>query len=116
MFVEMLISKIHRATITDANINYVGSIAIDEALLEASNIRENQKVNIYNVNNGERFSTYAIKGKKGTGEICLNGAAARKAYVGDKIIICAFGHLSQEELDFFTPAIVHVDEFNKIIS
>ncbi|MFA6989880.1 MAG: aspartate 1-decarboxylase [Candidatus Gastranaerophilaceae bacterium] len=116
MFVEMLISKIHRATITDADINYVGSITIDEELLDASGIRENQKVEIYDINNGERFSTYAIKGKKGTGQICINGAAARKVYEGDKIIICAFGYFSQDELDYVKPTIVHVDEFNRIVS
>jgi aspartate 1-decarboxylase len=114
MFVEMLISKIHRATVTDADINYVGSITIDENLLIASGIVENQKVDIYDINNGERFSTYVLNGQKGSGKICLNGAAARKAYKGDKIIICAYGYCKQEEVNQHTPVVVHVDELNRI--
>ena len=116
MLIEMLFSKIHRATVTDANINYVGSITIDELLLEASGIRENQKVDIYNINNGERFSTYVILGRSGSGDICLNGAAARKVSIGDKIIICAYAHLSKDELNSYKPAIIHVDEQNKMVS
>lgn len=116
MLIEMLFSKIHRATVTDANINYVGSITIDELLLEASGIRENQKVDIYNINNGERFSTYVILGRSGSGDICLNGAAARKVSIGDKIIICAYAQLSEDELNTYKPAIIHVDEQNKIVN
>ena len=90
MLIEMLYSKIHRATVTDANLNYVGSITIDEELMQASGIREGQKVDILDINNGERFSTYVITGKRGNRDICLNGAAARKVAVGDKVIIVAF--------------------------
>ena len=115
MLFEFLYSKIHRATVTDANLNYVGSITIDEALLEASKIREGQKVEILDVNNGERFSTYVIEGKENSGVICLNGAAARKVQVKDKIIIVAYALLSQEEQETFVPKIAHVDENNKLI-
>ena len=87
MTLDMLYSKIHRATVTDANLNYIGSITIDEDLLDASSLRVGQKVEIVNVNNGERFSTYVIKGLRGSKEICLNGAAARKVEIGDKIIV-----------------------------
>ena len=87
MLIEMLYSKIHRATVTDANLNYVGSITIDEELMQASGIREGQKVDILDINNGERFSTYVITGKRGNRDICLNGAAARKVAIGDKVII-----------------------------
>ena len=114
MLKEMLISKIHRATVTDANINYVGSITIDENLLDAVNLREYQKVDIYNIDNGERFSTYIITGERGKGDICLNGAAARKASKGDKIIICSFALLDEKELENFKPKIVLVDEKNNI--
>lgn len=114
MLKEMLVSKIHRATVTDANINYVGSITIDENLLDAVNLREYQKVDIYDIDNGERFSTYIIKGERDKGDICLNGAAARKVTKGDKIIICSFALLDEKELENFKPAIVLVDEKNKI--
>jgi aspartate 1-decarboxylase len=90
MTIEMLYSKIHRATVTDANLNYVGSITIDEELLEAAKMRVGQKVEILNVNNGERFSTYIILGERGKRDICLNGAAARKVHKGDKVIIVAY--------------------------
>lgn len=92
----MLYSKIHRASVSDANLNYVGSITIDKELVEAAGLREGQKVDIVNINNGERFATYVIEGKKG--EMCLNGAAARKVQVGDKIIVMAYATYSQEEL------------------
>lgn len=114
MLFEFLYSKIHRATVTDANLNYVGSITIDESLLNASKIKEGQKVEILDVNNGERFQTYVIKGVKHSGCICLNGAAARKVAVGDKIIIVAYALLAEDET--ITPTIVHVDENNKIIN
>ncbi len=114
MQIEMLYSKIHRATVTDANLNYVGSITIDEELLEKAKLKVGQKVDIVNINNGERFSTYVIKGERGKGDICLNGAAARKAEIGDKIIIIAYTLLTLEEADSFKPSVVLVGENNKI--
>lgn len=116
MFQEFLYAKIHRAKVTDANLNYVGSITIDKALLAASGIKVNQKVDILNVNNGERFHTYVIEGKENSGCICLNGAAARKAQKGDIIIILSYALLSEEEQKTFVPKIVHVDENNKILN
>lgn len=113
MQIELLQSKIHRATVTDANLNYVGSITIDETLLKAANLKEFQKVEILNINNGERFSTYIIKGEK-KGEICLNGAAARKVCVGDIIIIVSYALMSDEEAENFKPTIVHVNHKNEI--
>ncbi len=110
----MLYSKIHRASVSDANLNYVGSITIDIELIKAAELREGQKVDIVNINNGERFSTYVIEGKNG--EICLNGAAARKVQVGDKIIIMAYAQYNQEELLNYTPKVVLVDEKNQIIA
>ncbi|QKF72179.1 aspartate 1-decarboxylase [Campylobacter geochelonis] len=110
----MLKSKIHRATVTDANLNYVGSITIDNELIKAANLREFQKVEILDVNNGERFQTYVIKGSK-KGEICLNGAAARKVCVGDIVIIVSYASMSEEEADKFSPTIVHVNEKNEIV-
>jgi len=112
---DMLYSKIHRATVTDANLNYVGSITIDEDLLDAAKLRVGQKVEIVNINNGERFATYTIKGARGKKEITLNGAAARKVQIGDKIIIIAYASFSQEELDNYSPTVVHVDEENNIL-
>jgi len=114
MQIEMLFSKIHRATVTDANLNYVGSITIDEELLEAAKLRVGQKVEILNINNGERFTTYVIKGERGKRDICLNGAAARKAHTGDKIIIVAYALFSEEELENYEPTIVLVNENNDI--
>ena len=111
----MLYSKIHRATVSDANLNYVGSITIDEDLLNASNLFVGQKVEIVNINNGERFSTYIIKGLKGSKDICLNGAAARKVEIGDKIIIIAYASYSNDELKTYKPVVVHVDDNNNII-
>jgi aspartate 1-decarboxylase len=110
----MLHSKIHRATVTDANLNYVGSITIDKAILKASNMRVGQKVDIVNVNNGERFSTYIIPGEAGKKEFCLNGAAARKVHKGDKIIIIAYTALTPKEADEFKPKIVILDDENNI--
>ena len=115
MLLEFLHSKIHRATVTDANLNYVGSITIDETLLKAANIKEWQKVEILDVNNGERFQTYVIKGKADSGQICLNGAAARKVQPGDKVIIVTYGYFKEEEIKEFTPTVVFVDENNKIV-
>ena len=115
MTIEMLYSKIHRATVTDANLEYVGSITIDEDLMDAANLKVGQKVDIVNINNGERFSTYVIKGKRGNRDICLNGAAARKVHPGDKIIIIAYASMKIDEADTFKPAIVIVDDENNII-
>jgi len=115
MTFDMLYSKIHRATVTDANLNYIGSITIDENLLDASALRVGQKVEIVNVNNGERFSTYIIKGKRGDKEMCLNGAAARKVEIGDKIIVIAYASYSSDELENYKPIVVHVNDTNDII-
>ncbi|MDD2448419.1 MAG: aspartate 1-decarboxylase [Sulfurimonas sp.] len=114
MTIDMLYSKIHRATVTDANLNYVGSITIDEELLEASKMRIGQKVEILNVNNGERFSTYVILGERGKRDICLNGAAARKVHKGDKIIIVAYATYSEDELENYKPKVVILDDDNNI--
>lgn len=115
MRIEMLYSKIHRATVTDANLNYIGSITIDEGLLEASKMRVGQKVEILNINNGERFSTYIIKGERGSGDMCLNGAAARKVAIGDKIIVVAYASYEESELEYYKPKVVLVGEDNQIL-
>jgi aspartate 1-decarboxylase len=116
MFIEVLKSKIHKVTITDANLHYVGSIAIDEELMEASNIIENEKVQVLNMNNGERLETYVIKGKRGSGEICMNGPAARKAVVGDIVLIMSFASMDFKEARSFKPAIIFPDtKTNKLI-
>ena len=112
MLFEFLYAKIHRATVTDANLNYVGSITIDEELMERANLKVGQKVDILDINNGERFQTYVIKGKRGQRDICLNGAAARKVQKGDKVIIVAYAYLTPEEETDFEPAIVMVDDKN----
>jgi aspartate 1-decarboxylase len=114
MNITMLYSKLHRATVTEANLHYVGSITIDQNLLDASNMRVGQKIDIVNINNGERFSTYIIPGEPGKKEICLNGAAARKVHVGDKIIIIAYASMSEEEADLFEPKIVILEDDNSI--
>jgi len=114
MTIEMLYSKIHRATISDANLHYVGSITIDRNLLDASNMRVGQRVDIVDINNGERFSTYIIPGKRGSKDICVNGAAARKVQVGDKIIIIAYANMSEDEANEFSPKIVIVNDDNTI--
>lgn len=112
MFQEFLYSKIHRATVTDANLDYVGSITIDEELMELSDLKEGQKVDILNIDNGERFQTYVIKGKKGNRDICINGAAAHKAKKGHKVIIVAYAYFTKEEIANFTPKILLVDANN----
>ncbi len=114
MNITMLYSKLHRATVTDANLNYVGSITIDVDLLKAANMRVGQKVDIVNVNNGERFSTYIIPGESGKRDICLNGAAARKVHKGDKIIIIAYATMTEEEADTYEPKIVILDDDNGV--
>ena len=115
MKIEMLYSKIHRATVTDANLNYVGSITIDEELMQEANLLVGQKVDIVNINNGERFSTYVIKGKRGNRDICLNGAAARKVQIGDKIIIIAYASMKLKKAKKFKPIVLIVDDNNSII-
>ncbi|MCU0354038.1 MAG: aspartate 1-decarboxylase [Cytophagales bacterium] len=114
MLINILKSKIHRAKVTEANLNYVGSITIDEDLLDAANMIENEKVLIVNNNNGERFETYIIKGERGSGAICLNGAAARKVQVGDILIIISFASMDFEEAKSFKPWLVFPDENNRI--
>ena len=115
MLNEFLYAKIHRATVTEANLEYVGSITIDKALLKATNIKENQKVEILDINNGERFSTYVIEGEENSGIVCLNGAAARKVQVKDKISIVAYALLNEEEQKTLVPKIAHVDDKNRLI-
>ncbi|MFI3318885.1 MAG: aspartate 1-decarboxylase [Rikenellaceae bacterium] len=116
MMIEVLKSKIHRVSVTQANLNYVGSITIDEALMEAANLIAGEKVAIVNNNNGERFETYIIKGERDSGCICLNGAAARRVAVGDVIIIISYAQMEFEDAKEFTPWIVFPDTAtNKII-
>jgi aspartate 1-decarboxylase len=116
MQIEILKSKIHRVRITQAELHYVGSITIDEDLMRAANLIENEKVQVVNVNNGERLETYVIKGEAGSGEICLNGPAARKAQVGDVVIIISYCHLDFEEAKTFKPTLIFPDDNNKLIS
>ncbi len=112
----MLKSKIHRATVTDANLHYQGSVTIDPLLLEAADILEHERIEIYNVTNGERFATYAIPGKPGKGEICINGAAAHKATAGDLVILATFAEYEAEELRDHHPKLVFVDEKNRNVA
>ncbi len=114
MQIEVLKSKIHRATVTEANINYVGSITIDEKLMKAANIIENEKVHVLNINNGDRIETYVIKGKKGSGIICLNGAAARRFMPGDVIIIASYAMMDFEKAKKFKPFLVFPDRKNQL--
>ena len=115
MQIQVLKSKIHRATVTDADINYIGSITIDEALMKASNLIEFEKVQVLNINNGERIETYVIKGKQGSGTICLNGAAARKFLPNDLVIIVSYALMDFEEAKKFSPSIAFVDSKNKLV-
>ena len=116
MLIEVVKSKIHMISVTEANLNYVGSIAIDEDLMDAANLIANEKVQVLNVNNGERLDTYVIKGRRGSGEICLNGPAARKVVVGDVIIIISYASMDFEEAKSFSPAIIFPDTAtNKLI-
>ena len=114
MFRTLLKSKIHRVVVTDCELHYEGSCAIDEDLLDAAGMAENEQVHIWNINNGERFVTYAIRGQRGTGIISVNGSAARRAAVGDLIIIAAFGLVSEEKVAAYQPMLVFVDEANRI--
>ena len=113
MQIEVFKSKIHRAVVTEADLNYIGSVTIDEDLMDAANIIENEKVQVVNINNGERLDTYVIKGKRGSGVVCLNGPAARKAAVGDIVIIIAYATMDFEEAKTFKPSIVFPREGNK---
>lgn len=114
MEITMLKGKIHRATVTQAELDYVGSITVDTALLKASGILEYEKVQIVDINNGARFETYTIAGEENSGVICLNGAAARCVQKGDKIIIMAYCNMDREEAEIHKPTVVFVDENNKI--
>jgi aspartate 1-decarboxylase len=116
MIIEVLKSKIHMVSITGANLNYVGSVTIDEDLMEAANLIENEKVQVLNLNNGERLETYVIKGKRGSGDICLNGAAARKVIIGDTVIIMSYALLDFNEAKSFKPTVIFPDtKTNKLI-
>ncbi len=116
MLIEVLKSKIHRVSVTEANLNYIGSIAIDQDLMDAANIIENEKVQVLNLNNGERLETYVIKGESGSGQICLNGAAARKVLVGDILLIMSYALIDMEEARSFKPVIIFPDtKTNKLI-
>lgn len=108
---RMLKSKIHRATVTDANLEYIGSITLDRRLMELSDIRENEQVAVLDINNGNRFETYAIEG--GPGEVCLNGAAARLVQPGDKVIVITYADYEEAELEGYAPVVVHVDDRNR---
>lgn len=116
MFIEVVKSKIHKVTVTEANLQYVGSITIDEDLMEAANIMENEKVQVVNINNGERLETYVIKGERGSGSISLNGPAARKAAVGDVIIIISYATIDYKEAKNFKPTLIFPDtDTNKLV-
>jgi aspartate 1-decarboxylase len=115
MFIEMFKSKIHRVRVTQADLNYIGSITIDEDLLEAANILEGEKVQIVNNNNGERLETYAIRGERGSGVICLNGAAARRVQVGDVVIIISYCFMTPEEAKVHKPIALFPNELNRLV-
>lgn len=115
MLIQVVKSKIHRVSVTQADLNYIGSITIDEDLMDASNIIEGERVQIVNINNGERIETYAIKGQRGSGTICLNGPAARRVAVSDKIIIIGYGYMEFEEAKSFKPMIVFPHEETNLI-
>jgi aspartate 1-decarboxylase len=114
MHIEIMKSKIHRATVTEADLNYIGSITIDEDLMDAANLIENERVDIYNITSGARFNTYVIKGERGKGDIGVNGAAARMVQKGDLLIIVSYASMDFEEAKNFVPAIVFPKDNNKI--
>lgn len=114
MLITVYKSKIHRATITQADLNYIGSITIDENLMEASNLFEHERVQVVNINNGERLETYVIKGERGSGIICMNGPASRKMAVGDIVIIISYGMVTYEEYKSHKPITVHVNSSNQV--
>lgn len=115
MIIQILKSKIHRARVTQAELNYVGSITIDENLMDAADLIANEKVQVVNNNNGARFETYVIKGERGSGVICLNGATARLAQVGDILIIMSYGSLPKEEAKKYQPILVFPDDNNRVV-
>jgi len=116
MFIEVVKSKIHQVSITEANLHYVGSVTIDEDLMDAANLIANEKVQVVNINNGERLETYVIKGERGSGKICLNGPAARKCAVGDVVIIMSYAMMDFEEAKRFKPSIIFPDtQTNKLV-
>jgi len=116
MFIEVVKSKLHKVTVTEANLQYVGSITIDEDLMDAANIIENEKVQVVNINNGERLDTYVIKGERGSGTVCLNGPAARKVQVGDIVIVISYAQMDFEEAKTFEPTFIFPDvETNTVV-
>ena len=115
MQIQVLKSKIHRVKVTESELHYVGSITIDPDLMEAANLVENEKVDVLNINNGERLETYVIKGNRGTGQICLNGPAARKAQIGDLIIVVSYASMDFEEAKKFKPVIVFPNDENRLV-
>ena len=115
MRIEVLKSKIHRVKITGAELHYVGSITIDEDLMDAANLIEGEKVQVVNINNGERLETYVIKGERGSRDVCLNGPAARKAAVGDVVIVISYGSIDMEEAKSFKPTVIFPDENNQVV-
>jgi len=112
--IQILKSKVHRVKVTEANIDYVGSLTLDEDLMDAANMVEHEKIQVVNINNGERLETYLIKGKRGSGIVCLNGPAARKAVVGDIVIIISYGIMDFEQAKTFTPTVIFPNEENMI--
>ncbi len=114
MTIEILKSKVHRAVITEANLNYVGSLTLDEDLMDAAHFIENEKIQVVNVNNGERLETYLIKGKRGSGVVCLNGPAARKGQVGDVVVIISYASMDFEKAKTFQPWVIFPKEGNKL--
>lgn len=115
MQIQVLKSKIHRAKVTQAELHYVGSITLDEELMEAANLIENELVQVLNISNGERFETYVIRGERGSGMVCLNGPAARKVIVGDLVIVVSYGVMDFEEAKHFKPALIFPDSNNRLI-
>ena len=115
MLLNLLKCKIHRATVTEANLNYIGSITIDEDLMDAAGLFEYEHVHVLNITNGNRLETYVIKGPRGSGSICINGAAAHLVHKNDLVIIVAYCQLNKEDLPAYTPKIIHVNETNKIV-
>jgi aspartate 1-decarboxylase len=116
MLIQVMKSKIHRVKITQAELHYVGSITVDEDLMDAADIVENEKVQVVNINNAERLETYVIKGERGTGEVCLNGPAARLAQVGDVVILISYGLVDKEEGKSHSPTLVFPDDSNHLVS
>jgi aspartate 1-decarboxylase len=113
---QMLKSKIHRATVTGSDLNYVGSITIDQDLLDAADILEYEKVHVLDIDNGARFETYTIAGARGSGEVTINGAAARLVHTGDKVIVVSYASYDRDDLDAYDPIVVHVDTDNRVVS